>query len=161
MIRGIRISLLAASAGLVGVVSGQVRYSDFGARGDGKTDDLEALVEAHEYANEKELPVKADDKATYYIGGAAKTIPIMTDTDFGSAAFVIDDRELESHRPNVFEIRSAQAPYPLRGIDTLAKGQRRLNASLPGPALVFVTNPKVLRFIRRGGNQNKGRPQND
>lgn len=48
-----------------------VRYSDFGAVGDGVTDDFEALVKAHTYANENDLPVVADEDATYYIGGAA------------------------------------------------------------------------------------------
>jgi hypothetical protein len=46
-----------------------VRYSDFGARGDGITDDIDAIAAAHAYANQHGLPVKADDKATYYIGG--------------------------------------------------------------------------------------------
>ena len=46
-----------------------VRYAKFGAVGNGVTDDLEAIVKAHEFANQHGLPVKADDGATYYIGG--------------------------------------------------------------------------------------------
>jgi len=102
-----------------------VRYSDFGAAGNGKTDDFDALVRAHEHANEKGLPVKADDGATYYLGGAAKTIQIMTDTDFGSASFLIDDTNLESHHTNVFELRSAREPMQLKEVDSLRKGQAR------------------------------------
>jgi hypothetical protein len=85
-------------SGIFFVVHGQtkspdgfVRYSDFGAKGDGKTDDIEAIVAAHAFANEKGLPVKADEGATYYIGGKNRTAVIRTNTDFGTAAFVIDD----------------------------------------------------------------------
>lgn len=36
-----------------------ITYEEFGAVGDGKTDDQQAIVAAHEAANEKGLPVKA------------------------------------------------------------------------------------------------------
>ena len=41
-----------------------VTYEEFGAVGDGKTDDIDAIVAAHEYANANLLPVKASDDAT-------------------------------------------------------------------------------------------------
>ena len=40
-----------------------VTYEAFGAVGDGKTDDAAAIVSAHAYANEHNLPVRT--KATY------------------------------------------------------------------------------------------------
>jgi hypothetical protein len=46
-----------------------VRYEDFGAVGDGETDDQEAIARAHAHANANGLPVEAKDEATYYIGG--------------------------------------------------------------------------------------------
>lgn len=146
---------------LCGTASEVVNYRDFGAKGDGKTDDMEALFRAHQYANENGLAVKAEDEATYYLGGAAKTIAVMTDTDFGSAAFIIDDSNLENHRANVFEVRSSLKPVELTGVKSLGKGQARIDTDLPGPSLVQVTDSKVMRFIRRGKNQNKGRPQTD
>ena len=44
-----------------------VSYEDFGAVGDGKTDDFDAIARAHAYANENNLEVKVRGK-TYYIG---------------------------------------------------------------------------------------------
>ena len=41
-----------------------VTYEEFGAVGDGKTDDYAAICKAHSYANENGLPVKANGNAT-------------------------------------------------------------------------------------------------
>lgn len=48
---------------------GWVSYSEFGAKGDGKSDDIGAIAATHEFANKHNLKVKADKNATYYIGG--------------------------------------------------------------------------------------------
>src|SRR5690606_14008031 len=75
---------------------GEVRYSDFGTAGDGKKDDADAIVAAHAFATQHELPVKADEGAKYYIGGKDRTAIICTDTDFGDAEFIIDDTSTEN-----------------------------------------------------------------
>ena len=62
-----------------GAQMGVVRYAKFGAVGDGVTDDLEAIVRAHEFANQHGLPVKADAGATYYIGGKNQTAVIQSE----------------------------------------------------------------------------------
>ena len=138
-----------------------VRYETFGARGDGKTDDFEAIVKAHEHANRHGLRVRANDKATYYIGGKKKTAIIQTDTDFGTAQFIIDDTKVENHRLHVFLVRSALKPFKPAGITALKRNQPKLNVSLPDTCLVNVTNSHVKHFIRYGANQNKGKPQTD
>lgn len=138
-----------------------VRYEDFGAKGDGKTDDFEALVKAHEHANKMGLPVRANDSATYYIGGGNRTIAVMTDTDFGKAKFIIDDTHLQNHRADVFDVVSALKPVKLAGVESLAVNQRRIDATLPGPCLVIANDAGTKRFIRRGSNQNNGSPQTD
>ena len=82
----------AKASALVGASENMyILYSQFGAVGDGVTDDFEAIVRAHATANELGLPVKADPGATYYIGGE-RTQPalIKTDTDWGDAKFIID-----------------------------------------------------------------------
>ena len=39
---------------------GWVSYSEFGAKGDGKSDDIGAIAATHEFANKHNLKVKAD-----------------------------------------------------------------------------------------------------
>ena len=72
-----------------------VTYKQFGAKGDGKTNDYDAIVAAHKYANANNLPVKADKGAKYYISHMDSNNPkgalIQTDTDWTGAEFIIDD----------------------------------------------------------------------
>jgi len=138
-----------------------VRYGDFGARGDGKTDDLEAIAQAHAFANKRGLAVKADDDATYFIGGKNKTVVIQTNTDFGSAKFIIDDTSVENRRANVFEVRSALPPIRPKGISPLKRNQRETALALEHRCVIVVNNSHVKRFIRRGANQNRGASQTD
>jgi hypothetical protein len=141
--------------------TGLVRYSDFGARGDGKTDDIDAIAAAHAFANQHGLLVKADEGATYYIGGKERTAVIRTNTDFGTAAFIIDDTEVQNHNASIFVVSSSLKPFNPEGIATLKKNQEKIDISLPGPCLVTVTNSHVKRYIRFGLNQNNGSPQTD
>lgn len=140
---------------------GWVRYSDFGARGDGKTDDMDAIAGTHAFANQQGLPVKADEGMTYYIGGKERTAAIRTDTDFGTAAFLIDDTDVQNRNASVFEVSSSLQPFPLKGITSLKRNQPQIDASLPGPCLITVTNSNVKRYIRFGLNQNNGAAQTD
>ncbi|MCR9066350.1 MAG: hypothetical protein NXI00_20430, partial [Cytophagales bacterium] len=48
---------------------GYIDYQAFGAKGDGKTDDIDAIAAAHALANRFNLPVKIGQKPTYYISG--------------------------------------------------------------------------------------------
>lgn len=151
----------AAEANPGGASSAPVRYEDFGAVGDGKTDDFDPIVRAHALANEQGRPVRAKDGATYYIGGADRTAIIQTDTDFGEAEFIIDDRRLENIKAHVFEVRSSLEPIEPAGMTSLTRNQPRVDMDLPGDCLVVVTDRNVKRFIRRGKNVNSGAPQTD
>ncbi|PIE22522.1 MAG: hypothetical protein CSA62_11720, partial [Planctomycetota bacterium] len=137
------------------------RYESFGAVGDGKTDDQEAIIRTHEYANRHGIPVRANDKASYYIGGGSKSAVIQTNTNFGKAKFIIDDRKLKNHRAQVFVVKSKLAPISIKSISKLARGQAKLDLRLPGPCLVHVTNSHVRRYIRYGLNANQGAVQTD
>ena len=140
---------------------GYLRYSDLGARGDGETDDMEAIVATHQIANQHGLPVKADEGYVYYIGGRDLTAVIRTDTDFGESVFVIDDTSVENRDASVFLADSPLQPLKPKGITQLSKGQRKVDLSLPYPCLVTVTNTNRSHYIRYGRNQNNGSPQTD
>ena len=76
-----------------------VCYDDFGALGDGVTNDFFAIKKAHEYANEKGLPVRAGAQKTYYISeteidGVASPIIVKTSTNFCGSTVVIDDTDV-------------------------------------------------------------------
>lgn len=141
--------------------SGIVQYSDFGAKGDGKTDDKDAIVATHEFANEHDLKVKADDGASYYIGGKDQTAIIQTDTDFGTASFLIDDRAVENRNAPVFLVSSSLKPFKLEGITSLKRNQEKIDITLPSSSLISVTNSNEMKYIRFGLNQNNGAPQTD
>lgn len=140
---------------------GRVRYSDFGARGNGETDDMDAIAATHAFANQHGLPVKADDGATYYISGKERTAVIRTDTDFGTAAFLIDDTEVENRNASVFMISSGQQAFSPAGISSLKRNQEKVDLALPGPCLITVTNSHVKHYIRYGLNQDNGAAQTD
>ncbi len=141
--------------------NGWVRYSDFGARGDGKTDDIDAIAATHAFANQHGLLVKADEGATYYIGGKERTALIRTDTDFGTAAFLIDDTEVQNRNASVFMVSSSLQPFTLEGISSLKRNQEKIEVSLPASCLITVTNANVKHYIRFGLNQDNGAEQTD
>ena len=141
--------------------NGLVRYSDFGARGDGKTDDIDAIASAHAFANQHGLLVKADERATYYIGGKERTAVVRTDTDFGMAAFIIDDTNVQNHRAPIFLVSSSLQPFKLEGISSLKRNQEKIDVSLPGTCLITVTDSHVTNYIRFGLNQDNGSQQTD
>lgn len=159
--------------------SNAVCYSDFGAVGDGETDDFEALYNAHVFANSHNKKVYADNgEKTYYIyntiiqaegetKASVKSIPIMTDTDWGDATIIIDDRTLtpldSDLKPminvNVFTVTS---PY---GTLEIGNGDARIEAlgnigeayrtttidlGLGYPALLLISNSSHKVYRRSG-----------
>lgn len=140
---------------------GFVQYSDFGAKGDGKTDDIDAIAVTHAFANQQNLMVKADKGATYFIGGKERTAIIQTDTDFGTAAFIIDDTKVQNLNAPVFIVNSSLQASKLEGVTSLVRNQEKINVSLPANCLITVTNSNIKRYIRFGLNQNNGSPQTD
>ena len=142
--------------------SGYVKYEDFGAAGDGKTDDLEAIVKTHEYANENGLSVFADESAVYYIGGANKTAYIKTDTDWSTARFIIDDSSVESIGSWIFNVAPSQGSVKITDkVSPLKSDAVNLGTSLETKSLVVLTDSNVKRYIRKGANQNSGSSQTD
>ena len=140
-----------------------VTYEAFGATGDGVTDDLPAICEAHAYANAHGLPVRTRPDATYHLGRRALTAVIATDTDWTTSRFTIDDAPaggVEDHKRPLFEVRSLLEPEALQ-IDRLARDQRQVNVRPRHDCHVMVESETPRRYIRRGANQNNGVPQHD
>ena len=142
--------------------SGYITYEDFGAVGDGKADDLEAIVKTHEYANENKLTVFANETATYYIGGANKTAKIMTDTDWSTARFIIDDTNVENRSSWVFNVAPTQGSKNISDkVSPLNIDATSINTTLDEKSLVVLYDSNVKRYIRKGANQNSGSTQTD
>ena len=162
-LRGLAAGMSAAvvTAGrAAAAVDGPVTYEAFGAIGDGRADDLPAIVDAHASANARGLPVKSQPGATYHLGRRALTAVIATDTDWGTSRFVVDDTDVENHRIPLFAVRSVLEPVPLT-ITSLTRDQRRLDVTPPRDCWVRVENDRTRVYIRRGLNQNNGTPCRD
>ena len=137
-----------------------IYYYDHGAVGDGVTCDFDAIIRAHETANLLGKPVRADYDKTYFISGKRQTAIIQTDTDWRNAVFIIDERNLENRHSRVFRITSRYEAQPLGdSVTSLTRGQTNLGMTFDRDSLVVVEDANTRRFIRRGPNEDTGRPQ--
>lgn len=139
-----------------------VCYEDFGAKGDGITDDTAAIRATHEYANEHNVNVRTDPNGVYYIGPAPANIVIKTNVDWNTSRFIIDDSQvkLEEKGVCIFNVRSSYDPINIE-IPSLKKNQKKLDLTLPCNCYVKVENAEKRQFIRYGLNQNNGSAQTD
>lgn len=154
---------------------GYVKYSDFGAVGDGVTNDHTAIYNAHVFANEHGLDVFADEGATYYIHTFEKSAPIKTNTDFGNAKFIFDDRGDEIFQQRNIPIFVAEKDTPkttytgeeiqaLFNVDAIHEGDKEiswLKGKLDAKSLVCFFNENHKDFIRCGSNVNSGNSRMD
>ena len=141
-----------------------VRYEEFGAVGDGVTNDFTAIFNTHAYANEKNIPVKATDGAVYYISdtkinGVVSSAQIKTDTAWGAAHFIIDDSELdynkdsETPRKDIFTVSQSVSSYKitdaakLSALGSINSKSTALPFALGHEAIVIIkdTSHKVFR----------------
>ena len=131
-----------------------VTYAAFGAVGDGVTDDFDAIIAAHTYANTYGYTVLAGDDATYYIAKPNKPASIRTNVDWGKAKFIIDDREisLTDRSKNIFQVdrdyavtsRTVPEGY------TLARNATNLGMTFDKPCMVIIYCDTDLIYKRYG-----------
>ena len=136
-------------------------YEDFGAVGDGKKDDFDAIRACHEEANRTKTPVKAKPDAVYYIGGSAKSATIKTSVDFGTSRFIIDDTSLSDRQTDIFIVASDYERYKI-DLSSLSKDAEYVDIPHEGENIyvrIFDENRKV--FIREGLNMNSGSSASD
>ena len=93
--------------------------------------------------------------------GKALTAVIQTDTDFGTASFIIDDTDIEDRNASVFMVSSSLKAFKPQGISSLKRNQEKVSLNIETPCLITVTNSKVKHYIRFGLNQNNGSSQTD
>jgi hypothetical protein len=149
-----------------------VTYEEFGAVGDGVTEDFVAIKKAHDYANEMGLPVRARDDAHYYIhdtkiDGVVETAIIKTDVVWGNAKITIDDRDISpaegdatyeyAHKP-IFSVMPDNPSFKITEREVLDKihiapGVQKIDLALGYPALIIPFNREDLgeRVYRRIG----------
>ena len=149
-----------------------VTYEEFGAVGDGVTNDFPAIKATHDFANENGLTVKAESGKTYYISdtrinGVVEAAIIKTDVIWTGASFIIDDSPYSTHEhfgiydKNVFEVLS---DYPMEKVvdealfekilaNGLNKATKKIDMGLGYPALIVPYNSKHKVYRRKGYGQ--------
>ena len=164
------------------MVEKTVKYSDFGAKGDGVTNDFYAIKAAHSFANEKGYKVLGDVGATYYISKTGgQSITIKTDTDWCGASFIIDDSDIAvgdvERGGNIFVIspETALVTYKPDTTTTIGKALTEINKGggienstfnkldlgLGYAALVYLINDNHKCYIRHGENEDAGSAQRE
>ncbi len=144
-----------------------VTYEEFGAKGDGFTDDFAAIKRAHDYANENGLSVMARAGAKYYIrdtriDGTVETVVIKTDTIWEGAEFTIDDRDIDGFTMRDMSARhvfTAASDYEdlkiedrelLDRLAGIGRETKRIELGLGYPALIIPFNTKDRVYKRKG-----------
>ena len=159
-----------------------VYYQDYGAVGDGETDDSEAIRAAHTYANQGGHMVKATKNdngngKTYYIGKLEKAIVVKTDVDWGKAKFYLDDSIIKpsdaERSVNIFSVStSAESITRTKawndriteinkngGID--ASQFTTFGVGLGEPVLLTLNNSNHKNYVRYGVNASDGASQKE
>ena len=168
-IRGVEATSLEIPAGkyIDEDVSSFVLYSEFGAVGDGITDDANALFSAHNYANSTGLLVRADENAVYYVSKIQNTAVIKTDTDWSGARFIIDDSKIteaaSERNVNLFSVESSiKAPaVDLSPLTSISAGSENIGVAPGQTILLIIRDANVKQYIREGANANNGTAKSD
>ena len=136
-----------------------VTYEQFGAVGDGATDDFAAIVAAHHFANAHGLRVRATSGNAYYIGNSVEvgSAIIQTDTDWTGATFRINDTDISvaDRLHQIFRVMPSRDKIDLlEQVSSLRKGQERIDINLDFDAVIHAVDTNI-KFNRKrfGSNQ--------
>ena len=134
---------MTAPKAIVLKVNGVVSYSDFGAKGDGTSDDGAAIAAAHKYANEHGLPSRPMTHA-FYIAAANAPLPSKptpTSVPPNSSSTTAKSRS-KIAAPTSF--RSTRNSRPSRPSASAASNATRPTSAsaCPATALLSPTTPR-------------------
>ena len=149
-----------------------VSYLEFGAVGDGVTDDFEAIKAAHECANEYGLSVDAcgdrkDEGLVFNVGAHAETVYIKTDVDWTGASFIVDDSSIlpsgKVFVTNIFTVStSLSVADNIKGtVTSLPKSATNIGVPLSQNYLAVIFNSNTKQYIRYGSNADSGAAQQE
>ena len=157
-----------------------VYYDDFGAVGDGETNDARAIFDAHTFANDgKHKKVIGTSGKTYLIGEIpyGSACIITCDVDWTGVKFILDDREgiiTNGYRGSVFQVTgsSTTSVSPSKvGLTGGFKASEMTEFDIFAgeepdsekryAAMLIVSNSSHKYFIREGVNANDGTTQRE
>ncbi len=156
----------------------KIYYEDFGAVGDGVTNDFDAIWETHDYANKYGHTVCATSGTTYYIGlTGGKSAVIMTDVVWTGATFIFDDsiisdssEDSKERTTSIFVVKSDYSGYSLtkEQIAALVNANGGLDKTItklnyaPGYATMLIPyNSNHYQYVRYGANASSGSQQHE
>ena len=154
-----------------------IYYAQYGAVGDGVTDDFFAIKACHDYANEWGHTANADGpNKTYYIGNylgdkdPTTSIIVQTDTNWHGCTFIFDDSVVKPGSPcynsYIFHMAPSKSSYAYSGsslpVTTLTKGTPNLGEWQPGiECILYIESSLERHYIRYGSNNNNGSSQQE
>lgn len=144
-------------------LSQTVFYSDFSVKQSENECCIDALIEAHNYANEKGYKVFADCDAKYYISSIGKTVVVKTDVEWGNAKFIIDDSAVtvEERLDWIFTISPTAEKYTVKTINKLDKNAKKIDLALSEKSLVVFNDSTTKQYFRYGHSTDKGQLKRD
>lgn len=132
-----------------------INVSWFGAIGDGKTDDSDALIKAHDYANKHRYDVIYEKNRVYYISNS-KEITIKTNVDFNHSKILIDDTV--GSQAHLFHVINDAEPIQIDSDTVGPVASSITNDAFAGygNAYVYVEDNTQMIYKRAGDNADRG-----
>lgn len=149
-----------------------VTYEDFGAKSQEGYDDYYVIKATHEYANENNCEVRAEEGKTYHIYRLEETAPIIiqTNTNWNNANIVIHDEYINDNDTRnyaIFQITTGVNDITINDdaildkIDINQQTRKIEELSGYGNCLCIVYNANKKQYIRSGEDEDSGADQED